>query len=181
MELKPCWTHLKISSGGLLIEPIWNWNVSHVPRWKSARWKLLIEPIWNWNLVKITWHGGFPTSNRTNMELKLDGINRPNLLIFSSNRTNMELKRLHIFCWHPYRISSNRTNMELKLIIRQVVNVYIATSNRTNMELKLLFVKFNFRLGYILLIEPIWNWNLFQCAVKFSSDFLLIEPIWNWN
>ena len=57
--------------GKLLIEPMWNWN-------RNARkllvWvvRLLIEPMWNWNTAILRYFLPLiPTSNRTNVELKL--------------------------------------------------------------------------------------------------------------
>ena len=76
--------------------------------------------------------------------------------------------------------SFNRTFMELKLILLLVLLLYHFTFNRTFMELKLArntertFAK-------ILLIVPLWNWNMVIDIVFLPFFSLLIVPLWNWN
>ena len=53
--------------------------------------------------------------------------------------------------------------------------------NRTSMELKL---GRDVKLWpvSILLIEPVWNWNVDKELEAIKNEIkLLIEPVWNWN
>ena len=84
---------------------------------------------------------------------------------------------------HPGRsATSNCTNMELKrFLIAYTPNAESASSNCTNMELKL---DNQGRCGAdteLLLIAPIWNWNVIVFTFADCSLSLLIAPIWNWN
>ena len=49
MELKLIMMFFTLTSGILLIEPVWNWNNSLLA-WDVFLRSLLIEPVWNWNL-----------------------------------------------------------------------------------------------------------------------------------
>ncbi len=74
----------------------------------------------------------------------------------------------------------NRTNMELKLSFCTPMRRSISTFNRTNMELKRRSSKKALFIG-LLLIAPIWNWNLLLQVWCLLPVGLLIAPIWNWN
>ena len=47
------------------------------------------------------------------------------------------------------------------------------------MELKRSFYLYARHLT-IVLIEPLWNWNLIDAWLKLVK-MVLIEPLWNWN
>ena len=145
-------------SVSLLIEPLWNWNLSPVvvfppkthtfnrttmelklappPRWWFARF-LLIEPLWNWNR-----HG--PAYGRCRCLLLIEPLWNWNYscknvsisLTATFNRTTMELK--HLFHrWKNCKAQPfNRTTMELKLRSRPKASSSTAPFNRTTMELK---------------------------------------------
>ena len=53
--------------------------------------------------------------------------------------------------------------------------------NRTSMESKLTPKRHVLRGGIQLLIEPVWNRNVFIGAMKYRCYELLIEPVWNRN
>ena len=50
----------------------------------------------------------------------------------------------------------------------------------TSVELKL-FPLFYFTFNYLVLIEPVWNWNHIPFIDLNVFKKVLIEPVWNWN
>ena len=76
--IEPVWNRnlslcaIRTSAACLLIEPVWNRNQMPRPRYRSPM-PLLIEPVWNRNGVADVDAKGFrvETFNRTSMESKL--------------------------------------------------------------------------------------------------------------
>ena len=82
---------------------------------------LLLEPMWNWNVRVRLWQCGEAvpgvSSTRTNVELKRNtGTLDLAQITITSTRTNVELKRANL-SWYATRraATSTRTNVELKL------------------------------------------------------------------
>ena len=92
------------------------------------------------------------------MELK-QNISKPfPASVLRINRTFMELKRLSL-CGDEGRSNSiNRTFMELKLV--KLVCLCIIM---------------------IVIIEPLWNWNIRGGHLSLYSSRVLIEPLWNYQ
>ena len=149
----------------------------------SARyWTLLIEPVWNWNLSlshqleKQLW-----TFNRTSMELKhwilvarclwqlgllIEPVWNWNIWIHLEFYLVDRLLIEPVWNWNWVRISD--PSLWSLLLIEPVWNW-----NLTEIIILFLYVS--------LLIEPVWNWNCRGCVQLVASRHLLIEPVWNWN
>ena len=76
--------------------------------------------------------------------------------------------------------SFNRTSMESKHGERESFQNEVTTFNRTSMESKRCLMVMPERLTF-LLIEPVWNRNVFMCCKFLTESLLLIEPVWNRN
>ena len=74
----------------------------------------------------------------------------------------------------------NRTFVELKWEGARVQARWYWTFNRTFVELKWCFLRLS-SASSLLLIEPLWNWNLRHDRKSRRRAALLIEPLWNWN
>ena len=143
---------------------------------------VLIAPLWNWNQQMQKLVESILSSNRTFMELKYarskDGRNET----LCSNRTFMELKSAKarlaqqrksvliapLWNWNllrlPFRTPcarSNRTFMELKWHLIVVRRLRTRSSNRTFMELKCV-TSIHVSILALVLIAPLWNWNVFR-------------------
>ena len=77
-------------------------------------------------------------------------------------------------------MSSNRTFMELKSKEWRKRNREKYRSNRTFMELKLLSDNVVTYL-FMVLIVPLWNWNILGLVRTQRFNSVLIVPLWNWN
>ena len=126
----------------------------------NAAMFLLIEPLWNWNPVPApALFDCQRTFNRTTMELKR-GMPPPSLPNWGAfNRTTMELKQWIYQRWWCRYLSFNRTTMELKLGKNSSPSSSSSAFNRTTMELKPNHSASQDNPIWILLIEPLWNWN----------------------
>ena len=171
----------RYTDGGVLIVPLWNWNVLSllgnfqdrevliVPLWNwnvriynkyLGDYVVLIVPLWNWNWIVIsdfTFHVSF---NRTFMELKFD-IEKPLL-----NFKYVLIVPLWNWNWGSEgrkgsRGRFNRTFMELKSITFREYIARIFCFNRTFMELKLWIFKPSATV-LLVLIVPLWNWNFLR-------------------
>ena len=113
MELKQNAHFIGVFGVFVLIEPLWNWNVS-VSNAERPTSLVLIEPLWNWNTTK-------------------DG---PSLFTSSSiNRTFMELKHRRMEAFQKFAEVLIEPLWNWNNDIN--VNVVIASGiNRTFMELK---------------------------------------------
>ena len=121
---------------------------------------LLIEPLWNWNKPSGAWHGYSTTTfNRTIVELKLIPCNFAFHTRRSFNRTIVELKLLQASSQMQCYTAFNRTIVELKHDRSEWFGVEVDSFNRTIVELKLPSMHV-YWYGIMLLIEPLWNWNI---------------------
>ena len=212
-----------VSKNTVLIAPLWNWNLwlrhqTSLEHLRSNRtfmelklqqvngfpysYVVLIAPLWNWNLSKTSWsHAISMRSNRTFMELKY--------LFLSVSIIVQRVLIAPLWNWNTLEViapcqplCSNRTFMELKFSSWLITFSTNTCSYRTFMELKLQQVN-GFPYSYVVLIAPLWNWNLSKTswshAISMRSNrtfmelkylFLsvsiivqrvLIAPLWNWN
>ena len=146
--------------------------------------RLLIEPVWNWNLSWL-WSTASPPSsfNRTSMELKQRiGLFLCQLPENPFNRTSMELKHGIHECSIPIlRITPfNRTSMELKPKRLDVSWEGHTAFNRTSMELKHHSVCHHIGVSYTF-NRTSMELKRMQRSINVSHVKLLIEPVWNWN
>ena len=76
--------------------------------------------------------------------------------------------------------SFNRTFMELKYGWTSSYQSWNGSFNRTFMELKWIFWS---EITYLLivLIVPLWNWNMPSFSRYRKLNPVLIVPLWNWN
>ena len=144
-----------MSQDGVLIVPLWNWNLGSlssrlpskvliVPLWNWNLFRgllkryavyVLIVPLWNWNLAVIELWANERCSNRTFMELKYEIVEsvQIKLYVLIVPLWNWNLDAASVRSRHE---CSNRTFMELKSknSLSWLMNIY--SSNRTFMELK---------------------------------------------
>ena len=151
---------------------------------------LLIEPVWNWNLTQLLtpYDNEQVPFNRTSMELKLD---------FHTILCRLGYQLLIEPVWNWNFTLSERPlpGALVDLLIEPVWNwncstdrsirkpIFLFTFNRTSMESKPATLHYVSTIGVItrLLIEPVWNRNGLLIGNWFRNTLLLIEPVWNWN
>ena len=193
MELKHMRCPQNTASGNLLIEPLWNWNYWYGPRAPPSAapfnrttmelkrmlarsvisspqpfnrttmelklhilpalhqippW-LLIEPLWNWN----------------SGEAEREGVGEALLIepLWNWNSCAAIFQASHT--------AFNRTTMELKPSRFAQYFSSLNPFNRTTMELKRPPGPVLSRSAWMLLIEPLWNWNVqSQQAMKLNDS-----------
>ncbi len=141
VELKRKSRSRRAETTGLLIEPMWNWNINCSRNWFSIS-NLLIEPMWNWNAQILSVYGALNSlliEPMWNWNCCKDSFQREASGPF--NWTNVELKR--------YQDKAHKSACSLLLIEpmwnwNQKFLVFncatIETFNWTNVELKRLIV-----------------------------------------
>ena len=142
---------------------------------------LLIEPVWNRNVSCGSITTPFSPFNRTSMESKPAYFLKTHELVSPFNRTSMESKHLSSAALCDLsRATFNRTSMESKLSrsynFSSILSLLIEPVWNRN-----LIDGGGVGTPTILLIEPVWNRNLIISAVRKIGYRLLIEPVWNRN